>query len=81
MSGELREVLGSVVARGRIAEECIREYDQRIEQIARDVYPEVALPLLKRVKGVGTQITLIDIKRRGLRTATEQQQSNGGTAA
>ena len=36
--------------------ERIREYDQRIEQIAKEVYPEVAL--LKQVKGVGTQIAL-----------------------
>jgi transposase len=36
--------------------ERIREYDQRIEQIAKQAYPEVAL--LKQVKGVGTQIAL-----------------------
>jgi len=36
--------------------ERVREYDQRIEQIAKQVYPEVAL--LKQVKGVGTQIAL-----------------------
>ena len=36
--------------------ERIREYDQRIEQIAKQVYPEVAL--LKQVKVVGTQIAL-----------------------
>jgi transposase len=36
--------------------ERIAEYDRRIEQIAKEVYPEVAL--LKQVKGVGTLIAL-----------------------
>jgi transposase len=36
--------------------ERIREYDQRMEQIAKQAYPEVAL--LKQVKGVETQIAL-----------------------
>ncbi len=36
--------------------ERITEYDRRIEQIAKEVYPEVAL--LKQVKGVGTLIAL-----------------------
>jgi hypothetical protein len=31
----------------------IAEYDRRIEQMAKEVYPEVAL--LKQVKGVGTR--------------------------
>ena len=34
----------------------IDEYDRRIEQIAKEVYPQVAL--LKQVKGVGTLIAL-----------------------
>ncbi len=34
----------------------IAEYDRRIEQIAKEVHPEVAL--LKQVKGVGTLIAL-----------------------
>jgi transposase len=36
--------------------ERIAEYDRRIEQVAKEVYPEVAL--LKQVKGVGTLIGL-----------------------
>jgi transposase len=36
--------------------EHIQEYDERVEKIAKEVYPEVAL--LKQVKGVGTQIAL-----------------------
>ena len=36
--------------------ERIAEYDRRIEQIAKEVYPQVAL--LKQVKGVGTLIAL-----------------------
>jgi transposase len=35
---------------------CLSEYDRRIEQIAKEVHPEVAL--LKQVKGVGTLIAL-----------------------
>ena len=33
--------------------ERIKEYDERMEKIAKEVYPEVSL--LKQVKGVGTQ--------------------------
>ena len=36
--------------------ERIKEYDERMEKIAKEVYPEVFL--LKQVKGVGTQIAL-----------------------
>jgi transposase len=36
--------------------ERIKEYDARMEKIARESYPQVAL--LKQVKGVGTQIAL-----------------------
>jgi transposase len=36
--------------------ERIKEYDARMEKIAKEVYPEVSL--LKQVKGVGTQIAL-----------------------
>jgi len=36
--------------------ERIKEYDERMEKIAAEVYPEVSL--LKQVKGVGTQIAL-----------------------
>src|SRR6266576_1125842 len=46
----------STVAGNRIVNERIAEYDRRIEQIAKEVYPEVAL--LQQVKGVGTLIAL-----------------------
>src|SRR5229473_1873566 len=36
--------------------ERIKEYDERMEKIAKEVHPEVSL--LKQVKGVGTQIAL-----------------------
>jgi len=36
--------------------ERIQEYDERMEKIAKEVYPEVSL--LQQVKGVGTQIAL-----------------------
>jgi transposase len=36
--------------------ERVKEYDERMEKIAKEVYPEVSL--LKQVKGVGTQIAL-----------------------
>jgi transposase len=56
LSTALREVLEPLLQGVESLNERIREYDQRIEQIAQDVYPEVAL--LKQVKGVGTQIAL-----------------------
>jgi transposase len=34
----------------------IKEYDERMQKIAKEVYPEVSL--LKQVKGAGTQIAL-----------------------
>src|SRR5580698_1159568 len=56
LSTALREVLEPLLRGVESLNERIREYDQRIEQIAQEVYPEVAL--LKQVKGVGTQIAL-----------------------
>jgi len=40
----------------RIVNERIKEYDERMEKIAKEVYPQVSL--LQQVKGVGTQIAL-----------------------
>jgi hypothetical protein len=48
--------LGTAVRRNRVTERTHPEYDRRIEQIAKEVYPQVAL--LKQVKGVGTLIAL-----------------------
>ena len=56
LSTALREVIEPLLREVESLNERVREYDQRIEQIAKQVYPEVAL--LKQVKGVGTQIAL-----------------------
>jgi transposase len=56
LSPELRDVLEPLLREIESLNEHIAEYDRRIEQIAKEVYPEVAL--LKQVKGVGTLIAL-----------------------
>jgi transposase len=56
LSAELREVLEPLLAEVESLNERIQEYDARMEQIAKESYPQVAL--LKQVKGVGTQIAL-----------------------
>src|SRR5579862_6447772 len=56
LSTALREVVEPLLREVESLNERVGEYDQRIEQIAKEVYPEVAL--LKQVKGVGTQIAL-----------------------
>src|SRR6266481_1114733 len=56
LSAELREVLEPLLREVESLNERIQEYDERMEKIAKEVYPEVAL--LKQVKGVGTQIAL-----------------------
>ena len=56
LNPELREVLEPLLGEIESLKERIAEYDRRIEQIAKEVYPEVAL--LKQVKGVGTLIGL-----------------------
>jgi transposase len=53
---EMREVLEPLLREIESLNERIPEYDERMEKIAQEVYPEVAL--LKQVKGVGTQIAL-----------------------
>jgi transposase len=55
-SAELREVLMPLLAETESLNERIKDYDERMEKIAREVYPEMSL--LKQVKGVGTQIAL-----------------------
>src|SRR6266851_4426976 len=49
LSAELREVLDPLLQEIESLNERIAEYDRRIEQIAKEVYPEVAL--LQQVKG------------------------------
>ncbi|MFI5073170.1 MAG: IS110 family transposase [Terriglobales bacterium] len=56
LSVELREALEPLLAEVESLNERIKEYDARMEKIAAESYPQVAL--LKQVKGVGTQIAL-----------------------
>ncbi len=56
LSAELREVLVPLFKEIESLNERVKEYDQRMENIAKQAYPEVSL--LKQVKGVGTQIAL-----------------------
>src|SRR5216684_3389228 len=56
LSQELRDALEPLFGEIESLNERIREYDRRIEQLAKEVYPEVSL--LKQVKGVGTLIAL-----------------------
>ena len=56
LSVELREVLEPLLAEVESLNERIKGYDARMEQIAKESYPQVEL--LKQVKGVGTQIAL-----------------------
>ena len=56
LSTELRDVLEPLLREIESLNERIKEYDERMEKIAKEVYPEVSL--LQQVKGVGTQISL-----------------------
>src|SRR5258708_9391778 len=56
LSTELRDVLVPLLREVESLSKHIQEYDQRMEKIAKEVYPEVSL--LQQVKGVGTQIAL-----------------------
>jgi transposase len=56
LSQELRDALDPLLGEIESLNERIAEYDRQIEQIAKEVYPELAR--LKQVKGVGTLIAL-----------------------
>jgi len=56
LSAELRDVLVPLLRQIESLNEPIKEYDERMEKIAKEVYPETSL--LQQVKGVGTQIAL-----------------------
>ena len=56
LSKELREALDPLLREIESLNERIAEYDRRIEQIAKEVHPEVVR--LQQVKGVGTLIAL-----------------------
>src|SRR5947209_10765538 len=56
LSPELQRALEPLLACIESVSEQIREYNERIEKLAQDSYPQVAV--LKQVKGVGTLIAL-----------------------
>jgi transposase len=56
LSPELRDVLEPLLQEVESLNERIKQYDERMEKLAKEVYPQVSL--LKQVKGVGTQIAL-----------------------
>jgi transposase len=56
VSAELRDVLVPLLLEVESLNARIKEYDERMEKIAKESYPQVEL--LKQVKGVGTQIAL-----------------------
>jgi len=56
LKAELREVLEPLLQEIESLNERIKEYDERMEKIAKESYPHVEL--LTQVKGVGTQIAL-----------------------
>ena len=56
LSAELRDALEPLLCEVESLNERIKEYDRRIEQLARKEYPEVVL--LQQVKGVGELIAL-----------------------
>jgi hypothetical protein len=56
LSPELRDALDPLLAEIESLNARIAEYDRRIERIAQEVHPEVAL--LRQVKGVGPLISL-----------------------
>jgi transposase len=56
LSAELKAALEPLLAEIESLSQRIAEYDRRIEQIAKEAHPEVAL--LKQVQGVGTLIAL-----------------------
>jgi transposase len=56
LSAELQQALGPLLLAAASLSEQILEYNERIEQLAKQSYPQVAL--LKQIKGVGTLIAL-----------------------
>jgi len=61
LSTELREALQPLLREVESLNERIQEYDRRIEKMAKERYPEVAL--LKQVKGVGDVIATTYVLR------------------
>jgi transposase len=59
LSPELQAALQPLLSAVESLSEQIREYNERIEQLAKQSYPQVAL--LKQVKGVGTLIAITSL--------------------
>src|SRR6202166_1738755 len=59
LSTELRDVLEPLLKEIESLNERVKEYDERMEKIAKEVYPEVSL--LQQVKGVGKRIALTHV--------------------
>ncbi len=70
LNAELREVLEPLLKEIESLNERVKEYDERMEKIAKEVYPQVSL--LKQVKGVGTQIALTYPDDRGPPPVSEE---------
>ena len=82
LSPELRTALEPLLAGIESLSEQIREYNERIEKLAQQSYPQVAL--LKQVKGVGTLIALTFLLTLEDRASLSQESRRGllpGTAA
>src|ERR1700676_5257455 len=56
LSQELQDALDPLLREIESLNERIAEYDRRIERIAKEVYPQVAV--LKQIKGVGPLVAL-----------------------
>jgi len=75
LNAEVREVLEPLLKEIESLNERIKEYDERMEKIAKESYPHVEL--LKQVKGVGTQIALTYVPD-PRRPASVPEESRGG---
>ena len=76
LSTELREVLEPLLKEIESLNERIQEYDERMEKIAKEVYPEVFL--LQQVKGVGTQMTTLTYVPDDRGPVSVREESRGG---
>jgi transposase len=74
LSQELKDALDPLCGEIESLNEQIAEYDRRIEEIAKELYPQVAL--LKQMKRVGTLIALTCILTLVDRHRFRQQEVN-----
>ena len=75
LSPELQSALAPLLAGIEVLSERIREYNERIEKLAQDGYPQVAL--LKQVKGCG-HVDRVNVFADARRSASLPQESRGG---